>query len=147
MMINTARGYCLVVALSAICTSLAAADNFKCDQAARFGYFDSLCEKPEKIVPNIAQSPKLDASAEASVRYDRGEGWNSPMTQDEIYRQSERANERAWENYRSWNPVSPVYPYAFVAPGQWSPLKFPPITLKPPAPPTSQTTKPKAFAP
>src|SRR5450631_1905080 len=123
---KTARGCLLGFTAGLLFTSIAGSENFKCDQAARFGYGDPLCDsRPARITP-IVPFAKSDVAKE-SPAFDAGEARSNSASQAEIYRQAARANQRAWDNYGGWNPASPVFPRGTFPGGEWSPLKFPPV--------------------
>jgi hypothetical protein len=125
----TARGYLVIFVAGLVFASIAGAEDFKCDQAARFGFVDALCD-PFQIrlapIPPLAPSAKPDAAKEPFT-FDAGAARGNPANQAEIYRQMARANQRAWDNYGGWNPVSPVFPRGTFPGGEFSPLKFPPV--------------------
>jgi len=139
---TTARGYFLVLATGLLLAPTVGAEDFKCDQAARFGFADPLCDPLQTRIAPIAPLEKPDASKE-SRPFDVGAAASNPASQAEIYRQAARANQWAWDNYRRWNPASPVFPRGTFPGGEWSPLKLPSFGL--PDAPSSSTQEGRAI--
>lgn len=133
----TARGYFLIATAGMVFVSIAGAEDFKCDQAARFGFVDPLCDPLQMRIAPLTPSAKPDSVKESST-FDPAAARGEPANQAEIYRQMARANQRAWGNYGSWNPVSPVFPRGTFPGGEFSPLRFPPVGLPEPSSPSTQ---------
>ncbi len=134
---TTMRECVVLLATGLVCAAAAAGENFKCDQAARFGYADSLCEPAQSRIAPIVPFAKPDA-AKDSTAFDSGEAHEKFTDQAQILRQSARANRRSWDNYGSWNPASPVFPRGTFPGGEWSPLRFPPVGVPEASAPSAQ---------
>jgi hypothetical protein len=134
MKAHIACACCLLVAAGAVWSAPWGGQVAACEKAARFGYTDSLCEKGLLDIPAIPRLASPDATPQAAAT-DTNQAADGAATQWEIYRQSERANRRAWENYRTWNPVSPLNPFIAYPGAEWSPFNVPHFRLQPPPPP------------
>lgn len=142
-MTNRIYIHLVLIAGSLGCASFAAADVFMCDQAARFGFSDSLCEKPVKGLDDLREQLKVHAPATSMAQDDRSDAWTSAFGPTKTHWQHEWSNWNSWEHSHGWNALSHVYPFTGHFDHDWFHLRLPHVHRRGVAPGPQPGSRPK----
>ena len=115
----------LIVGSSCCASFAAAADAFMCDQAARFGFTDSLCEKPMQGLESFAEQRKLYASAAWMAQDGSSDAPTPAFGQTTTHWQGEWSNWTSWEHVHRWNSFQAFYPFTGRFDHDWFQLRLP----------------------
>ena len=111
----------IVLAASLTCSPAGAADVFMCEQAARFGFADSLCEKASSGQDADEQRRKSNSDA-WGAQGDGAAGAYASGAGSGYWRFERR---KPWEHKHGWNSLEAFYPYTGRFDHDWFQLRLP----------------------